>query len=55
MTAIAFHNIAQIEVSPLEAAHQLRANSNRTASEYSIAPARAARCGTGAELVIVGF
>jgi hypothetical protein len=55
MTVIAFHKIAQIETSLWEAADQLRANSNRTASEYSMPPARAPRCGTGAGLVIVGF
>jgi type I restriction enzyme M protein len=36
MTANAFHNIAQIETSLWEAADQLRANSNLTATEYSM-------------------
>lgn len=36
MTANAFHNIAQIESSLWEAADQLRANSNLTATEYSM-------------------
>ncbi len=36
MTANAFHNITQIESSLWEAADQLRANSNLTATEYSL-------------------
>src|SRR5450830_1506171 len=36
MTANAFHNITQIETSLWEAADQLRANSNLTATEYSM-------------------
>lgn len=36
MTANAFHNIAQVETSLWEAADQLRANSNLTATEYSM-------------------
>lgn len=36
MTANAFHNIAQVESSLWEAADQLRANSNLTATEYSM-------------------
>jgi type I restriction enzyme M protein len=36
MTANAFHNIAQIETSLWDAADQLRANSNLTATEYSM-------------------
>ena len=36
MTANAFLNIAQIETSLWEAADQLRANSNLTATEYSM-------------------
>ena len=36
MTANALHNIAQIETSLWEAADQLRANSNLTATEYSM-------------------
>jgi type I restriction enzyme M protein len=36
MTANAFHNIAQIETSLCDAADQLRANSNLTATEYSM-------------------
>jgi type I restriction enzyme M protein len=36
MTANAFHNIVQVETSLLEAADQLRANSNLTATEYSM-------------------
>ncbi len=36
MTANSFHNIAQIETSLWEAADQLRADSNRTATEYSM-------------------
>jgi type I restriction enzyme M protein len=36
MTANAFHNIAQIETSLWDAAYQLRANSNLTATEYSV-------------------
>jgi len=36
MTANAFHNIAQIETSQWEAADQLRANFNLTATEYSM-------------------
>jgi type I restriction enzyme M protein len=36
MAANAFHNIAQIETSLWEAADQLRANSNLTATEYSM-------------------
>ena len=36
MTANAFHNITQVETSLWEAADQLRANSNLTATEYSM-------------------
>ena len=36
MTANAFHNITQVEASLWEAADQLRANSNLTATEYSM-------------------
>ena len=36
MTINAFHNIAQVETSLWEAADQLRANSNLTATEYSM-------------------
>lgn len=36
MTANVFHNIAQIETSLWEAADQLRAKSNLTATEYSM-------------------
>ena len=36
MTTNAFHNIAQVETSLWEAADQLRANSNLTATEYSM-------------------
>ena len=36
MTANAFHNIAQVEASLLEAADQQRANSNLTAAEYAM-------------------
>lgn len=36
MTANAFHNISQVEASLWEAADQLRANSNLTATEYSM-------------------
>jgi type I restriction enzyme M protein len=36
MTANAFHTITQIETSLWEAADQLRANSNLTATEYSM-------------------
>ena len=36
MTANAFHNIAQVEASLWDAADQLRANSNLTATEYSM-------------------
>lgn len=36
MTANAYHNIVQIETSLWDAADQLRANSNLTATEYSM-------------------
>jgi type I restriction enzyme M protein len=36
MTANAFHNITQVEANLCEAADQLRANANLTATEYSI-------------------